>query len=259
MSLFVSHHGESGPRVVLIHGWGLHGGVWDDALNELARCHQVTVVDLPGHGRSGLCRGGFDLANVASMLATVIAEPAYWIGWSLGGLVASRVAHDYPAQCLGLGLVASNPRFVRGEDWPHAQPAEVLVQFADALERDYRATVQRFVAVQALTSPHAKEEMRRLRHAIFAHGEPDPVALRGGLAILAASDLRELVGGLSCPVQMIMGTHDTLAPVPAGEQLKQRYPQLALEIIQGAGHCPFMTHTTRFVQLIERFTQTDAR
>lgn len=258
MSLYLQHYGEQGPRLVLVHGWGLHGGVWDEVAEALAAHYRVTVVDLPGHGRSPALATGFDLREVAAALADTVAEPAWWVGWSLGGMIATQLAHDHPAQCLGLSLVASNPRFVREADWPHAQPSAVLAQFAEALTQDYRATVQRFVAVQALTSPHAKEEMRRLRASIFAHGEPDPAALAGGLAILAGADLRETLRQLACPVQLIMGTHDTLAPAEAGRQLLATTPGLGLHVIAGAGHCPFMTHREQFIDLLERFITSDA-
>lgn len=258
MSLYQQHYGQQGPRLVLVHGWGLHGGVWDEVAESLARHSRVTVVDLPGHGRSPALADGFTLQGVAAQLAATLVEPAWWVGWSLGGMIATQLAHDYPAQCLGLSLVASNPRFVRAQDWPHAQPAAVLEKFAESLVQDYRATVQRFVAVQALTSPHAKEEMRRLRASIFAHGEPDPTALVGGLAILADADLRETVRQLACPVQMIMGTHDTLAPAEAGQQLSADAPGLVLHVIDGAGHCPFMSHREQFIDLLKRFIQPDA-
>jgi pimeloyl-[acyl-carrier protein] methyl ester esterase len=47
MSLHVETVG-SGDDVVLIHGWGMHGGVWSDVRDALAAHYRVHVVDLPG-------------------------------------------------------------------------------------------------------------------------------------------------------------------------------------------------------------------
>lgn len=41
----------SGPDLVLLHGWGMHGGVWDDTVEAFIDDWRVTVIDLPGHGR----------------------------------------------------------------------------------------------------------------------------------------------------------------------------------------------------------------
>ncbi|NHZ69836.1 MAG: alpha/beta fold hydrolase, partial [Thermotogales bacterium] len=42
----------AGPDLVLVHGWGMHGGIWSDWAGELSSCFRVWVVDLPGHGNS---------------------------------------------------------------------------------------------------------------------------------------------------------------------------------------------------------------
>ena len=51
MSLYAERLG-SGPELVLVHGWGLHGGIWAGLAQRLAQRFRVTVVDLPGHAGS---------------------------------------------------------------------------------------------------------------------------------------------------------------------------------------------------------------
>jgi pimeloyl-ACP methyl ester carboxylesterase len=51
MNLFVESRGR-GPDVVMLHGWGLHGGVFDRVASQLADRFCVHLVDLPGHGAS---------------------------------------------------------------------------------------------------------------------------------------------------------------------------------------------------------------
>jgi pimeloyl-ACP methyl ester carboxylesterase len=49
--VFVESIGEGDP-LVLVHGWGMHGGLMRDLAMDLSENFQVFVVDLPGHGRS---------------------------------------------------------------------------------------------------------------------------------------------------------------------------------------------------------------
>ena len=42
----------TGPDLVLLHGWALHGGMWGPWLDELGRRARLHLIDLPGHGRS---------------------------------------------------------------------------------------------------------------------------------------------------------------------------------------------------------------
>jgi pimeloyl-[acyl-carrier protein] methyl ester esterase len=42
----------SGAPLLLIHGWGMHGGMWSGVAEQLAQNFSVMAVDLPGHGYS---------------------------------------------------------------------------------------------------------------------------------------------------------------------------------------------------------------
>lgn len=57
-----------GPDVVLVHGWGLHGGVWSRVAQALADEFTVHCVDLPGHGHSASLQD-YTLDNLARALA----------------------------------------------------------------------------------------------------------------------------------------------------------------------------------------------
>ena len=55
-AMHVESHGSGAP-LVLIHGWGMHGGVWDNVVPQLAQHFSVHCVDLPGHGYSSGDKG----------------------------------------------------------------------------------------------------------------------------------------------------------------------------------------------------------
>jgi len=42
----------SGPDVLLLHGWGMHSGVWENVVEGLRDDYRITMLDLPGHGYS---------------------------------------------------------------------------------------------------------------------------------------------------------------------------------------------------------------
>ena len=81
----------SGPDLVLIHGWALHGGVFAPLARRLAPHFRLHLVDLPGHGLSRDPDETLDLRSVAVHVAAQ-TPPAIWLGWSLGGLLALRAA-----------------------------------------------------------------------------------------------------------------------------------------------------------------------
>ncbi|GAL05727.1 biotin synthesis protein bioH [Photobacterium aphoticum] len=72
-----------GDDLVLIHGWGMNGAVWQHLLPQLTPHYRVHVVDLPGYGLSSDADAG-NLDEVVQLLLENSPPTATWIGWSLG-------------------------------------------------------------------------------------------------------------------------------------------------------------------------------
>lgn len=251
MSLFVESCGE-GPDLVLLHGWGLHGGIWEGIAPQLAEAFTLHRVDLPGHGRSPNLSAEYNLQTVAEAVLAVVPEQAHWLGWSLGGRVAMQAALLAPQRITKLICVAASPRFLAADEWPGVAP-QVLQGFADGLERDYRKTLLQFLAIQAMGSERAKQEIRILREGLFAHGEPVLEALRGALGILQDADLRGQLQNIHCPTLFLAGERDRLMPVEAAQLAATQMSNARVEVLAGAGHAPFISHPDQFLQIARQF------
>ncbi len=251
MSLYVERLGR-GPDLVLLHGWGLHGGIFSGVREALAEHFSLHIVDLPGHGRSAMPDGEYSLTNLAEAVANSVPTDAHWLGWSLGGRIALQAAADGLA-IASLILVGTNPCFTQRPDWPHAMPEAELATFAASLRDDYRTTLQRFLAVQSRGSERGREELRTLRNGLFAHGEPDPEALAGGLAILQGADLRPLLPSIQQPTLVLHGERDALAPLAAAKYTANQLPHGHFAAIPGCGHAPFISHPAEFLAAVTGF------
>lgn len=254
MSLHVEVRGAGAP-LLLIHGWGMHGGMWDEVAEILAQDFRVLAVDLPGHGRSSKSEPAPSSAldAIVDALSTHFDEPLLVCGWSLGGQVALRWAEREPEKIRRLALVASTPCFVGRDGWECAMAAETLAQFAAALQQDYAMTLRRFLALQVRGSANERELLARLRESLFSRGEPDMEALRIGLEILRDCDLRESLSQIAQPTLVIAGERDTLTPPQASRYVAEHLPCARLEVIEGAAHAPFLSHPERFVGSLKRF------
>ena len=163
MSVSVERFGQ-GQDLVLLHGWGMNGAVWHGIAQQLAAHYRLHLVDLPGFGNSPLHEGSeYTLPWLAEQVATVLPEKCHLLGWSLGGLVASQLALTRPERLHSLITVASSPCFMAREDWPGIAP-KVLAGFNQMLAGDFMQTIERFLAIQAMGSEHARNDIRQLRH-----------------------------------------------------------------------------------------------
>ncbi len=251
MSLSIQRDGD-GPELVMLHGWGLHSAVWDDLVGRLKSSYCCVRVDLPGHGSSPFSDAFNDLGAFCDELNRWLSSPAIWLGWSLGGLIAQAYALRYPQAVKRLLLITSSPRFVQVDNWPQAIRPEVLAMFANNLQQDYTGTLKRFLALQLQGSEHGKTTLRRLREILTAQ-PPQAAGLRAGLQLLRDTDLRSELPQLACPMRLILGEYDTLAPAAVAADIGKLCPDTNYAIIKGAAHAPFLSHPEQFHDIVLRY------
>lgn len=237
--LAIETRGHGARHVVLLHGWAMHGGIFAPLTEALARRHTVHVVDLPGHGYSHASRLPLDPVTCARAIAAAVAQPALWLGWSLGGLVALAGALDCPDEVDALAMVCASPCFEQRPDWPTGMAADVFARFGAELDQHLHATLERFLALEALGSAHAAADTRHMHAALFARPDPDPRVLREGLAVLEHTDWRARLANLTQPSAWIAGARDRLVP-PAAMAWSAAQCHGTFTCIEHAGHAPFI-------------------
>ncbi|QXP90503.1 pimeloyl-ACP methyl ester esterase BioH [Methylococcus capsulatus] len=250
MGLFVETSGR-GSEVVLIHGWGMHGGIWSGFVPWLTDSYRVTRIDLPGHGHSPML-ADWSLETVAAAVLEVVPQPAHWVGWSLGAMVALEAARTAPEAVASLTLLCGTPRFVAEPGWPGMEAA-TLTRFADGFLSDYEDACRRFLALQAWGMPNERDLLRSVRSHLAVRPPPERTALLAGLEVLRHADLRGVLRGLSQPVQALLGRRDRLVPVELGDALARLKTGLVSHRIDDAPHVPFLTHGERTARLIHEF------
>ncbi len=255
MNLHVQHLG-SGPDLVLLHGWGLHGGVFTTLAEQLASRFRISLIDMPGHGSSPPPQQTLDLAGLTERVASAAPSRATWLGWSLGGMVAAQLALTTPTRVEKLILVNSSPRFVTAADWPWAMDPAVLASFALALQEDYHGTLQRFLSLQIATgTAEGRHNLRQLREMVLQFPTPAVQALRDGLAILRFADLRAQFSSLHLPSLFILGERDRLVPAAVGPAVNDLLTTARIEVIKGASHVPFLSHQRQFLTVVSAFLE----
>lgn len=230
----------------------MHSGIWRSFAEKLAQHYQVTCVDLPGHGHSEKI-DLFTLERISEALVDTVQEQnACWLGWSLGATVVLDLARRFPERVNALILLAGNAHFTETMDW-HGVDVQLLNAFADNLNKDCQATLLRFLALQVNGLADAKALLKELKTAVFECPPPDSDTLQSGLNILKQADLRPALAEINKPVSLILGNRDTLVPVSAGRQMQALCPNMELNIIDKAGHVPFLSHQADTLAIISRF------
>ena len=128
-----------GPSLVLLHGWAFNSDIFQSLIDKYKANYRITVIDLPGHGRSRDIDGNIE--SWCNELTKIIPEKSILLGWSLGGLLSTYIASQI--EISKLILVASTPCLINNENWNYGISSEVFIQFAINLKNDSTNSLKR--------------------------------------------------------------------------------------------------------------------
>jgi pimeloyl-[acyl-carrier protein] methyl ester esterase len=219
-------------------------------LPDLAARFCVHAVDLPGHGHSAAVPVG-DFDSAVDLVALSVPDGSVVCGWSLGGLIAQRIATRHRKKVRCLALVSTTPCFVARDGWPHGMQGSTLETFSADLRADREGTLETFVRLNALHGAHGRQAIRAFAKRVAERGAPSEASLDHSLRWLRETDLRGDAGKITAPTLVVHGTRDALTPVGAGRALSGLIPGAQLVEIQDAAHLPFFTHPREFLDAME--------
>ncbi len=249
--------------LLLLHGFMGRGSTWDRHARAFARLYRVVVVDLPGHGRSGIPpdarRGSVERMadDLAEILDRVGCAPAHVLGYSLGARVALRLAVAHPLALRRLvlegpsaGLTSEVERAARrAADSDRAERLERdgIAAFVDDWERE-----PIFSSLDNLPRARAARlRADRLRNR--------PNGLAASLRTAGQGSMEPLQPRLAevrSPTLIIAGALDPIGRQRA-ESVAAGITGARLETIDRAGHVPHIETPALFRRLVIDFLKED--
>jgi len=249
----------SGAPLVLVHGLGGCAANWVDTAPLLAARRRVLVPELPGHGGSTPLPAVPNLAVFADRVAAVAERegmlPAAFVGHSLGGVVALRLAlrrrNDVSALVLAAGAgISSTTRRAK-----------------------YGLRILGIIGPRRLVAPWADSvaDSPLLRYAVFGRwGAADPLILSrravdgflegtrltsdsvSAARAVVADDVRQELGELACPALVLWGARDNQLRLADGFEFARRLGA-PLRVIADCGHLLIGERPDLCAEAIENF------
>jgi pimeloyl-ACP methyl ester carboxylesterase len=268
---------ETGPPLILLHGWGDSADCWRPLLGELARRgRRAAALDMPGFGRASRLDREREVLPQLDRFATAavraLAEPSAGdddgvgpargevviCGNSLGGVVAMRAAER--AELPIAGIVPVAPAGLDMAQWFTIIETTPIVQ---ALLRAPLPLPE--VVVRGAVG-------RAYRSLAFSRpSEVDPSAVasftrhvgsrRDVIRVLATGRrLRSELGEscfrlerIACPVLVVWGDADKMVYASGAERVLREVADARFEVIPACGHCPQVEAPAVLAGLLDDF------
>ena len=253
------------PTVLLLHGGP---GSYDHSyfkpdFARLTRVAQVVYLDLRDHGRSARhdpAAWTFEVCadDVRAFCDVVGIATPIMFGHSMGGFVAMLYAARHPGHAAALVLQSTNARFDLAR-LVEAVRSAAGDEVAELARRDYGAddvSAEEWARVFAAFGPRVPDQPqldRRIGNpAVGTHGMP----------LLRRFDVVDQLARIDCPTLVCIGELDPITPPDASHEIVDALsPGIGrLEVIEGAGHFPWLDTPDRYWPVIEDFvTQVPIR
>ena len=263
---------EPDPAVLLIMGLGSQMILWPDELCEAlaGRGRFVIRFDNRDVGRSTVLDGRPppDLRRVAAgaveppyrleqmaadaggLLGALGIDRAQVVGASLGGMIAQRLAIDYPERVLSLASIMSTTGD-RDVGRPTPEAMTVLMASPPADRDGYVESTVRARRVIG-SRPIDERRIRELAARAFDRGHHPQGTARQFAAIVASPDRTPQLRAIEIPTVVVHGSEDPLIDVSGGEATAAAIPGAELVVIEGMGHDLPLWALDRIAEALER-------
>lgn len=234
-------HNPQAPGVPLLltHGFGATGGMWDPNIDALSVDRPVIVWDQRGHGGSDAPEDmdryseQISVADMAAVLDAAGADRAVLGGMPLGGYLSLAFHLAHPQRVAALVLVDTGPGYRN-----------------DAARDKWNAWVER--RAQRLERGEALTDMSpELAQAVHQHPEGLPRAARG---VMAQKDARVITSldSVTVPTLVVVGAQDTDF-LASADYLALKIPGARKVVVDNAGHAANMDQPGAFNAAVREF------
>jgi (E)-2-((N-methylformamido)methylene)succinate hydrolase len=242
--------GEGSRPLVCIHGVGSSLDAWEGVAAKLSDTFRILTLDLRGHGRSSLIKGRYEIddfvGDVLALADHVGFEKFDLAGFSLGGLIAQRLALTHAARLRKLVLLAT----VAGrtpEERGRGAARRAALQSGDRGSH-YDASVSRWLT-EEFQQRHP-ELVARMRQR---NAENDPDCYAAAYRVLAQTDFGGLIDQIGVPTLIATGEEDQGSNPRMAHFMHERIPGSQLEILPGLRHSILIEAPDLVAALMRRF------
>ncbi|WP_394202023.1 alpha/beta fold hydrolase [Shewanella waksmanii] len=239
------------PLLLALHGWLDNANSFEPLVEHLTGDYQVLAIDWPGHGGSQHRSGGYALHwidylfDLDGLITHITAERPLFaiIGHSLGGLIASTYAANFPDRVAKLVLIEalvplSEPadkargRLIKSIE-QHRQPTTKL-----AKPVCIDAAVKARVTLTGLAAPWSQLILsRNLRFdGESAYWRSDPRLKLDSATRLSSQQVEGLINRHTCPTLLIVGDKGYRPMTRLQQDIQHWFESLTLVELPGDHH-----------------------
>jgi len=244
LSYEISGAGE--PTLVFVHGWSCDARYWRAQVPVFSGKYRVVVLDLAGHGNSGMSRKRYTMGSfgqdVRAVTESTGSHRVILIGHSMGGSVIAEAARLMPDRVIGLIGIDTL------ENVEYSMTHEELKRMTAPLEKDFQAGSRQFVG--EMLSPKTAPQLREWILSDMSAAPPSVAlsAMKEMMTQYITGEAAKAFDRIRVPVVTVNGD---LWPINYEANRRHMFSFDAI-VLKGADHFLMMNRPNDFSKALER-------
>lgn len=223
---------QHGPVIMLSNSLGSDLTMWDSQIPALTEAgYLVLRYDSRGHGQSAVPQGPYTMdmltADAVGLLDQLGLDRAVFCGLSKGGMVGQMLGARHSERLTAL-VLSSTAAFVGS---PEVWDERIETVRQSGMEAVVEGTIDRWFTREGQQQmPDVVDKIRRMVLNTPVEG------FCASCAAIRDMDLREAIGSITAPTQIMVGENDQGTPVSAAELIHQRISGSRLHVVKDGAH-----------------------
>lgn len=246
----------NGKLVILLHGFGEDGSIWDKQIDFLQTHCRLIIPDLPGSGQSD-CITDMSIEGMCELIKAIIGnelsiadERVTVLGHSMGGYITLAVAEKYPALLDGFGLIHSTA--FADDDAKKVARAKTIEFIAGNGAYTFLRTAIPGLFSESWSADHQDE----IDNLIEKSKQFTPAALiKYYQAMIDRPDRSDVLKNFSGAILLIIGAHDKAVPFEQSMRLTPLLQLGHIHILRNSAHMGMWEETNKMNAAILAYLQ----
>ncbi|MFE9696464.1 alpha/beta fold hydrolase [Streptomyces sp. NPDC006270] len=250
---------ESGPVVMLAHGFGCDQNLWRLVAPALEERFRVVLFDHVGAGRSDASAWNPERYSTLDGYARDVIDicreiglgPVTFVGHSVSAMIGVLAAVQEPALFQKLVLLTPSPSYIDDGDYRGGFSEEDIDELLESLDSNYLGWSATMAPV-IMGNPERPELGEELTNS-FCRTDPEIARVFARATFL--SDNRADLPKVTVPTLIAESARDTIAPREVGAFVHAQIPGSELVTLDSTGHCPQLSAPEETAEAIIAFVE----
>ncbi|PIY11251.1 MAG: hypothetical protein COZ18_04350 [Flexibacter sp. CG_4_10_14_3_um_filter_32_15] len=249
--------GNGNQPIIFVHGYGCDQNMWRFVAPQFEESHKVVLLDHVGSGKSDWSAYNMKkystlnqyASDLLEVIETLKLENSILVVHSVSAMVGALAVTEAPHLFKNMIMVCPSPCYLNDGDYQGGFEKDDIDDMIETLNSNYLGWASGITSV-IMGNTDKPELTEELTNSFCQH---DPAIAKNFAKATFTSDHRKELPKISIPTLILQVSQDLIAPMSIGEYVQTHIKNSKLEIIDGTGHCPHLSHPEETVAYLKNY------